>query len=108
MSSIDLSASAATVGLKITHEQPEADSNGNGAQPEVAKELNLRVNNPPGDGKASAENSKALPHTEPPKPLVSHANSDQRKDGEESNVATQFYSLSPYYIVTHQLRVRPA
>ena len=95
MSSTDLNASAATVGLKNTHEQPEADSNGEGAHPEVAKDIDLRVNIPSGDGNASAEHSKALPHTEPPKPLVSHANPDQRKDGEESNVATQFYSLSP-------------
>lgn len=95
MSSANLDATAATVGAKNVHEQPDADVIGTGAPQEVAKGSTLRVNNPSGDGNSSAENCKALPEQEPPKHLVSHDKSDQNPAGEESNVATKFYSLSP-------------
>jgi hypothetical protein len=91
----NLDATTATVGANDNHEQPEADSISKGAHPEVAKDQSLGVINPTDDGNTSAQNSKALPHTEPPMPLVSHVNPDQLKVGEEQNVATQFYSLSP-------------
>lgn len=95
MSTTDMDATSATSGSKDANEQPDATSLGKGAHPEVAKDQTLGVNNPTGDGNASAQNSKALPNTEPPKLLVSHANPDQLKVGEEQNVATRFYSLSP-------------
>jgi hypothetical protein len=90
-----MDASSATSGPKDANEQPDATSLGKGAHPEVAKDQTLGVNNPTGDGNTSAQNSKAPPNTEPPKLLVSHVNPDQLKVGEEQNVATRFYSLSP-------------